>query len=109
MNKNIKKLVILLAGVCLLMTSCNIPANSNEKETVEEETFAFGIEKGMTRDEAVAILGDNYTDIGSGLAIYEWILEEKSQRVLVWFHNDENYQMVVQSMRIEKIEDKTTE
>ena len=109
MNKNIKKLMILLVGVCLLMMSCNIPDNPNEKETVEEETFAFGIEKGMTLDEVVAILGEDYADVGSGAIILEWILEESSQRVKVWLINDENHQQVVQSMRIEKIEDKTTE
>ena len=107
MNRKMKILLIILTFVFLMMTSCDIHNDQNETSTTEEETFAFGIEKGMTRDEAVAILGDNYTDIGSGLAIYEWILEEKSQRVLVWFHNDENYQMVVQSMKIESMEKET--
>ena len=107
MNKNIKKLVVLLAGVCLLMTSCNIPANSNEKETVEEEIFAFGIEKGMTLDEVVAILGEDYADVGSGAIILEWVLEEESQKVHVWIVNDADHQPVVQRMKIKSMEKET--
>ena len=108
MNKNIKKLLILLAVFLLLMTSCNIADNPNEPETTEE-TFQFGIVEGMTLDKVVAILGEDYVDVGSGAIILEWILEEESQKVRVRFiRSDSNTSEVfVQNVFVEDMVEKT--
>ncbi len=66
-------LLVAIIGIGFLWLNGNELKNNVSKVT-----------QGMTYTEVVKLLGDKGTDIGSGMIIYEWEIDE-DEKVLVWF------------------------
>lgn len=74
MKKILTILCILLA--CILLASC-----SSKLDRAKQ------VKEGMTYDEVKELMGEDGVDIGSGMVIYRWDLED-GQILVVWMSID---------------------